>query len=652
MANFDFKSAVPVTSGLTDNNFFFGAASQAAATPSIYQNVALRAYLLGTSTSTLSIAAGKTLTMTQTLTLPATNGTSGYILSTDGAGVTSWVANTGGTLTVGTTTIGSGTTTRILYDNAGVLGEYTITGTGTVVAMATAPSFTTPTLGVAGATSVQLGTVSSVTGALLLAHASSSFLTTIQAGNAAAARTYTWPTNFGSAGAALTDTAGNGTLAWTVPSTVAGSIVVGTTAITSGTTTRILYDNGGVLGEYTLTGSGTVVAMQTSPSLITPALGVATATSLAVNGATIGSNAVAVTGGIVGSLQVWSGSISSALTTLTGATDGFRSSAANVTQLGAENTTASSATQGGFVGMYSNDGAALASGDRLGGVRAGGSSSASAIRNSAVIAAFASEAWVDASAYGSRWEFQTTTNTTTTATTKAILSNAGLFALGATLANTVPGMKASSTTMAFRLADDSADAPISAAGSTWSGNMIFATDNAYDIGASGATRPRSYYGAANVVIAGYIQIGDAGIFTSTNRGSLGFSADGVFILRNGAGSSFDRLQFGGSTSSFPSLKRSSTAIQVRLADDSAYAPFSAELVTVAAGTATPAAGSTAARLLFGTTSGFGIYYGSGAPTVSAAQGSIYLRSDGSGIADRMYVNTTGSTTWTNFVTAA
>jgi hypothetical protein len=74
-------------------------------------------------------------------------------------------------------------------------------------------------------------------------------------------------------------------------------------------------------------------------------------------------------------------------------------------------------------------------------------------------------------------------------------------------------------------------------------------------------------------------------------------------------------------------------------------------VIVSPATATPAAGSVSARLLFGTTAGFGIYYGSGAPTVSAAQGSIYLRSDGSGTADRLYVNTTGSTTWTNFVSA-
>lgn len=46
-------------------------------------------------------------------------------------------------LTIGTTTITGGTTTRILYDNAGVVGEYTLTGTGTVVAMQTAPTFLT-----------------------------------------------------------------------------------------------------------------------------------------------------------------------------------------------------------------------------------------------------------------------------------------------------------------------------------------------------------------------------------------------------------------------------------------------------------------------------------------------------------------------------
>lgn len=48
-----------------------------------------------------------------------------------------------------------------------------------------------------------------------------------------------------------------------------GGITIGTTTITSGTNTRILYNNSGVVGEYTLTGSGTSVAMGTSPTFTT-----------------------------------------------------------------------------------------------------------------------------------------------------------------------------------------------------------------------------------------------------------------------------------------------------------------------------------------------------------------------------------------------
>lgn len=56
-------------------------------------------------------------------------------------------SSAGAELIVGTTTITGGATTRILYDNAGVLGEYTISGSGTVVAMATAPTFSTSITG-------------------------------------------------------------------------------------------------------------------------------------------------------------------------------------------------------------------------------------------------------------------------------------------------------------------------------------------------------------------------------------------------------------------------------------------------------------------------------------------------------------------------
>jgi hypothetical protein len=65
----------------------------------------------------------------------------------------------------------------------------------------------------------------------------------------------------------------------------------------------------------------------------------------------------------------------------------------------------------------------------------------------------------------------------------------------------------------------------------------------------------------------------------------------------------------------------------------------------------PAAGGMAA-FLASSTAGLGIYVGSGAPTVSAAKGSLYLRTDGSGVADRAYINTNGSTTWTAISTVA
>lgn len=47
-----------------------------------------------------------------------------------------------------------------------------------------------------------------------------------------------------------------------------------------------------------------------------------------------------------------------------------------------------------------------------------------------------------------------------------------------------------------------------------------------------------------------------------------------------------------------------------------------------------------------------IQAGSGAPTHSANQGTLYIRTDGSSTATRLYVNTNGSTTWTNFTSAA
>jgi hypothetical protein len=70
------------------------------------------------------------------------------------------------------------------------------------------------------------------------------------------------------------------------------------------------------------------------------------------------------------------------------------------------------------------------------------------------------------------------------------------------------------------------------------------------------------------------------------------------------------------------------------------------------GTSVPAGGTAGAGLLVSSTANLGIFFGSGAPTLAAAQGSLYIRTDGSSTSTRLYVNTTGSTTWTNVTTAA
>lgn len=74
--------------------------------------------------------------------------------------------------------------------------------------------------------------------------------------------------------------------------------------------------------------------------------------------------------------------------------------------------------------------------------------------------------------------------------------------------------------------------------------------------------------------------------------------------------------------------------------------------TAASATAITAGGSAGKGFLVSSTANFGIFFGSGAPTISAAKGSLYLRSDGSSTSTRIYVNMDGGTTWTNLVTAA
>ena len=80
--------------------------------------------------------------------------------------------------------------------------------------------------------------------------------------------------------------------------------------------------------------------------------------------------------------------------------------------------------------------------------------------------------------------------------------------------------------------------------------------------------------------------------------------------------------------------------------------LSAGTAAILSGTAVPAGGTAGAGYKFSSTAYLGVFFGSGAPTLSAAQGSLYLRTDGTTTNNRMYVNTNGATTWTAVTTAS
>ncbi len=133
----------------------------------------------------------------------------------------------------------------------------------------------------------------------------------------------------------------------------------------------------------------------------------------------------------------------------------------------------------------------------------------------------------------------------------------------------------------------------SASGTKWqitsAGNFITGADNSYDIGASGATRPRTgYFGSTVVVGASQIKtLSSTGYYVAT-RGSLQNPSDGVWLITDAAETSFGRLQLGGTTSSFPAIKRNGTAINFRLADDSADTTITASGATLSTAPTTSA----------------------------------------------------------------
>jgi len=109
---------------------------------------------------------------------------------------------------------------------------------------------------------------------------------------------------------------------------------------------------------------------------------------------------------------------------------------------------------------------------------------------------------------------------------------------------------------------------------------------------------------------------------SSARGSIQASADGAFLLLNNAGTDFARLALGGTTSSFPAIKRNAAGLDFRVADDSAYADVTMRRVLVA-GTGSIVLGSNAFAIA--TTPTIGTC--GTTPSVTASNGSIAFRTN-------------------------
>jgi len=111
-----------------------------------------------------------------------------------------------------------------------------------------------------------------------------------------------------------------------------------------------------------------------------------------------------------------------------------------------------------------------------------------------------------------------------------------------------------------------------------SGHFITALDNTYDIGALSATRPRNVY-------VGTAVEGASGAYFGWNARAALYSDATNNIRLSGWGASINLLQFGGTTSSFPALKRSTTTLQAVLANDGGFTNIQGKLTTETAYTA-------------------------------------------------------------------
>ena len=126
----------------------------------------------------------------------------------------------------------------------------------------------------------------------------------------------------------------------------------------------------------------------------------------------------------------------------------------------------------------------------------------------------------------------------------------------------------------------------------------------------------------NATFAGNVLAGGARVVGWSSSSVMRSTADGLITLLNSGETDFSRLQFGGTTNSFPALKRNGNQLQARLADDSSSTSVQMSVLELVSSVVVRA--------------------GSGTPegAVTAVIGSLFLRTDG-GASTTLYVKESG-----------
>lgn len=121
----------------------------------------------------------------------------------------------------------------------------------------------------------------------------------------------------------------------------------------------------------------------------------------------------------------------------------------------------------------------------------------------------------------------------------------------------------------------------------FAGNLMdlkVAGTSKFKVAANGDLTVGSIIGSEISTGAGvYFQVLSGMTLGWSNRSKIDSPSNGVIRLTNNTQDDFSRLQFGGTTNAFPAIKRNSTALNFRLADDSADAPITAGATSIGAG---------------------------------------------------------------------